>query len=80
MYLKMDQLFVVGKLYRVDNLVSLPVDLKPEHLFTTTQHGITAFFTKNSPLSNHYSCKMQVNGEVYCCMEQYLMSSKAELL
>ena len=78
-YLKMDQLFVDGKLYRVDNIGSLPVDLKPEHLFTPTQHGITAFFTKNSPLSNHYSCKMQVNGEVYSCMEQYLMGAKGEL-
>ena len=78
-YLKMDQLCVDGKSYGVDNLESLPAYLKPENLFTPTQDGITAFFTKNSPLSNHYSCKMRVNGEAYNCMEQYLMIAKAKL-
>ena len=40
---------------------------------------MTAFYTKNSVLSNHYSCKFQVHGIQYSSMEQYLFSTLTEL-
>ena len=78
-YLKMDKLMVDGKQYTVENIDSLPVKYKLENLFTPSGQGITAFFTRNSPLSNHYKCQFVLEGEKYNCMEQYIMSAKAAL-
>ena len=53
--------------------------LWPHKLFTVTNEDTTAFFRRYSPLSNHYSCNFEVNGEIFTSMEKYLMTQKAKL-
>ena len=50
---------------------------KPERVATPSNDETVLFFTKASPLSNHYKCNFVVNGKKYNCVEQYLMASKA---
>ena len=69
-----------GKLCKAEDLDLLPKKYKLESLFIASCKGITAYFTKNSPLSNHYKCQFKLEGERYNCMEQYLMSAKAALI
>ena len=75
--LKGEKLFINGQLYTSDSLDKLPKTLRPEYVFTPTKNGITAFFTRASPLSNHFECTFTVSGEEYNCAEQYLMKHKA---
>ena len=78
--LKGDRLLIKGKPYTVTNLSKLPDHLKPEYIYTPSKNGITAFFTKHSPLSNHFSSRngqFKVNGQEFNCMEQFFMSAKA---
>ena len=66
-----------GKLYKREDLHLLPEKYKLKSLFTPSCKGITAFFTRNSLLSNDCTCQFKLEGERYNCMEQYLMSAKA---
>ena len=73
-----NKLFINGKRYSTESLSQLPPALHPERIFTPSRDGMTAFFTKNSPLSNHFPSDFKVNGDKYSSMEQYIMSVKAE--
>ena len=80
--LRDDKLIIEGKSYNTTNLSSLPDNLKPEYIFSPSNNGITAFFTKHSPLSNHFisdstGTQFNVNGQEYNCMEQFFMCTKA---
>ena len=35
------------------------------------------FWKKDSPYSQFYSCIFEVDGQRYCCAEQYMMHQKA---
>ena len=72
-----DKLCINGVCYGISNLSQLPKQLRPENVSTPTQNGLTAFYSKNSPLSNHYPVKFKVTGEAYSCMEQFFMIAKA---
>ena len=78
-YLKQDKLSLKGKWYNPDELDKLPAGFSPSELSTPEKNGITAFYSKRSPLSNHYICDFKVKGETYNCLEQYLMIQKANL-
>lgn len=77
------KLFINGKTYDSSNINQLPDNLQPQYIYTPSRHGITAFYTMNSPLSNHYrnsdpkSEQFNINGQKYNCMEQFFMASKA---
>ena len=78
-YLKSDKIMFNGKQYGTENLDTLPAKYRPESLFTAEKDDITAFFSKNSPLSNHFPCNFKLEGEKFNCLEQYLMIQKALL-
>ena len=77
--LKDGSLILNAKSYGLENLKDLPPSVATDMLFTITNEGITAFFRCYSPLSNHYGCNFEVNGEIFTSMEKYLMVQKAKL-
>ena len=75
--IKDDSLILNGKVYTVENLHLLPEELRPENVFTRTQGDKVAFFSKSSPLSNHYPAPIQIEGLKFSCSEHYFMLAKA---
>ena len=75
--LVVDKLLLNGKMYTINDLDKLPQDINPSNLTTISQDNITAFYTRFSKLSNHYSCTFTVKGVKFSSVEQYLMHSKA---
>ena len=61
--LKENQLILRGKAYGVNDLHILPSEFDAHNLFTPTHNNITAFYTRNSVLSNHYVCEFRVDGQ-----------------
>ena len=55
----------------------MPSELQPKNVSTPQKNGITAFFSKNSPLSNHHMANQRVEGTDYSSNEQYYMQQKA---
>ena len=74
-----DKLKLDGKLYSVSNLHDLPSDLSPAVVSTPMDENSVLFFTKDSPLSNHYLSGFAVDNLSFNCAEQYIMSQKALL-
>ena len=77
--LVVDRLYINNEKYTVESLHRLPDHLKPARLFTPMRENRVAFFTKNSPLSNHFPSTFKHKGETYNCSEQFIMASKAKL-
>lgn len=78
--LQLDKIILGGKIYTQDNIHTIPhSELHPQSVFTPCQHGIQAFYTKYSPLSNHYPCKFHLDGKTFSSAEQCLMYKKAML-
>ena len=78
--LQLDKLIFGGKIFTSDNIYTIPhKELHPESIFTPCQNGIQAFYTKYSPLSNHYPCEFQLGGKTFYSAEQCLMYKKAML-
>lgn len=75
--LNADRLIINGKPYTVNNTQRLPNELKPENLSTLQKDGITAFFTKHSPLSNHHKADQKIENTKYSSNEQFYMQQKA---
>ena len=75
--LNMDKLKLNNKVYTVKNIQELPTELKPQNLATVRKNNITAFFTKDSPLSNHHLANQTIGKQVYNSNEQYFMVQKA---
>ena len=74
-----DKLIVSGGVYTKSDIHKLPNELKPETISTRTKNNITAFYTKESPLSNFFPCEFQVGNDKFNCGEQYLTVAKAKL-
>lgn len=74
-----DNLRINNKRYTVNNMKELPHELRPAQIATQTHNGMTAFFTKDSPLSNHHLAPQTIGRTTYNCNEQYLMQQKAIL-
>ena len=73
-----DKLIIDNKQYSVENLDTLPPNLNPERIFTPTDGSTTAFFTFNSPLSNHHLANQRVNNQLFNSNEQYYMYMKCK--
>ena len=74
-----DKLNINNQRYTVDDLEQLPEHLKPARVYMPMTENRVAFFTKNSPLSNHYPSPFKHNSETFNCAEQFIMMSKARL-
>jgi ribA/ribD-fused uncharacterized protein len=74
-----DRLIINGEVFTVDNLEKLPddIDITPTH--TKTENGVTYFFRKRSPLSNHHPAPFTIDKITYSCSEQYYYSEMARL-
>ena len=76
-FLSVDKLVLNGKTYSHKELHNLPMELRPSTLATVTKGNITAFFSRNSELSNHFQCKFTTGEGSFSSVEQYLMYQKA---
>ena len=76
-FIDADKLILNGSVYTVDTLYKLPPALQPEVIASPYNDKIQLFFTRASPLSNHYPCHFVVDGTTFNCVEQYLMKAKA---
>ena len=76
---KQDTILLNGRSYDIDTLEHLPDALSLKSIFTPSKSGITAFFSKHSPLSNFYDCQFEVNGMTFDNMERFLSIRKAKL-
>jgi ribA/ribD-fused uncharacterized protein len=76
--LKLDRLFINGKVFTVDNLHDLPVSLQPENRCQKQSDTTFVFFGKHSILSNFHSMNIKIEGNTYNCNEQYFQMSKAQ--
>ena len=75
--LHIDKLKVNGKTYSTDTTCKLPEDIHPTVVYTPTNNGITAFFSGQSPFSNHHLAPQTVNYTVFNCNVQFYMFEKA---
>lgn len=78
-HIKGQCLFVNVEAYRLENLESLPEELRPSSLATLQSESAVAFFGRFSPLSNHHPSPFQVHDKFFTCMEQFLAWSRATL-
>ena len=73
-----DKMLLGGKIYNIENIDTVPVtELQPKYVFTPMEMGITAFFDKSSPLSNHYNTILEFEGNIFNSSEQCFMFQKA---
>lgn len=71
-------LFIDRTKYKVSTLHQLPESLQPVvHGYKQNDEAVV-FFTKRSPLSNHYPCLFTHEGENYVNGEQFFMMEKAK--
>ena len=75
--LQQDTIIVNNRTYDVNSAKHLPRELTLEMISTPSYNGITGFFTKKSPLSNHYPATFKIKGKTYNCSEQYYMEQMA---
>ena len=52
-------------------------DVLAENVFTPAKSGIQAFYSKYSPLSNHYPARFEAEGKVFTTSEQYFTYKNA---
>jgi ribA/ribD-fused uncharacterized protein len=80
-YLSIDKLIIGGVVYTINNLRSLPENLRPEKI-STPQIGenVVAFYNELSPLSNFHPAKFNHEGEQFLHVEQFFCAKKAEIV
>ena len=64
-------------MYTTSDLDKLPSELRPSNLSTVTNGNITAFYTSQSKLSNHFPCSFTTGEGTFSSVEQYFMYQKA---
>lgn len=72
-------LIINGTRYGITDIKKLPLELQPEAVYTPRNEEAVVFFTKQSPLSNHYCSPFTIEGHEFSCVEQYLAYAKAGL-
>lgn len=75
--LKLDKLYVNGKQFTTDNLHELPPSLHADKRSTKFTDQTVVFYSKHSVFSNFHKLNVKIEGETYCCNEQYFQRSKA---
>jgi ribA/ribD-fused uncharacterized protein len=76
-FLRDDKLTVNNVTYTVDTIRYLPEALDPRNIATKQEGNITAFWSQNSPLSNHHPSRFIIDGVRYNSVEQRYMQSMA---
>ena len=77
--LAVDSVILNGRVYNAENIHTIPMEeLLPKNVFTRTQEGMTAFFSRFSPLSNHHPSEFTQDGRVFVSVEQCFMYHKAK--
>ena len=71
------KLYLDGLAYTEDDLEQLPVELRPSTLAAPRSDTTLAFFSKRTPLSNHYKCSFKVEGVQYSSVEQFMARERA---
>jgi hypothetical protein len=79
-YLQGENLIINKRKYSVKTIKDLPRDINPLHTSTKTVGTTTYFFTKDSPLSNHYPAAFAIGKDTYNCTEQRYFARKAQVL
>lgn len=82
--LNLDKLTIRGKDYSVDQLASIPTDLRPgdmanEMVATKESENVVVFASKKSIFSNLYECEFEIEEQVYNSTEQRIQTEKAKL-
>lgn len=65
--------------YGITDIRKLPPELHPEAVYTPRNKESVVFFTKQSPLYNHYCSSFTIEDQEFLCVEQYLAYAKARL-
>lgn len=76
--IQVDRLVVKGKQYTVDQLDTLPEDLRQRSNATVETKDLVKFFSKASPFSNFHGCQIKVDNITYHTVEQFYQAKKAE--
>lgn len=66
--------------YEFEDFDFLPPPLRPAYVSSLRNETLLAFFSKYSPLSNHYPVGFHLDGLAYVSMEQYLARSRAMMI
>lgn len=74
------QLTINGNKYDAKHTHLLPPELRPWAVYAPRTSEAIVFFTRHSPLSNHFPCKFSVENQEYSCIEQYLAHKRALLV
>ena len=75
--LKLDKLWIDGKMYTTERLKNLPEGLQPHNRCHKQTDEVFVFYSKHSPLSNFHPLQIKIEGFVYSCNEQFFQRSKA---
>lgn len=74
------KLFIDGSVYGVEELESLPEELRPSSISTPGNMEVVVFFGKDSKFSNHYTSTFTVDNRSFSTIEQYLAFSRANIV
>lgn len=73
------QILFEGNKYDMNSLHHLPRKISTKMAFTPYSDSVVVFFTKHSPLSNHFPCTFIIESVTFNCVEQYLAVQRAFL-
>ena len=76
-YRGQEKLILNGSTYTADTRATLPVHRRPENVATPSNDTTIVFFSKDSPLSNHYPCQFTVANSMLNYAEQNIMKCKS---
>lgn len=74
------KLHLDGSSYGVEDLETLPKELRPSSIATPGNREAVVFFGRDSRFSNHYRSDFEVEGLVYKSIEQYLAHNRAKIM
>ena len=72
-----DKLYIEGKLFTVDTLNLLPLNLQPRKLALRENDNSVLFYGKDTVFSNFYPSKFEIDGQTFCSAEQYFQCQLA---
>lgn len=76
-FMKVDKLFIDGRVYTADTIKDLPPSLQPEKTSVVETEDSVAFFTKNAIFSNLNPLPIKLKGTTFSCNEHFFQYEKA---
>jgi hypothetical protein len=74
-----NKLYINDQKVTASSMHQLPENLQPRNIYTPMSSTIAAYYTDQSPLSNHFPANFTVDGEKYNCVEQFITVQKARI-